>query len=166
MEARMLPASSSAIGQLAAALAKAQVELVNPAKTQIAVLDGGRNGSGGKCYRYAPLSAGLEIIRSTLGKHEIAVIQATEVDAQAEMVLLATTLAHSSGEWVAARWPVCRVADMGNPQRMGAALTYARRYGLFALAGIAGEDDLDAAGLLGSETSDDNGALSSHVEPN
>ena len=143
----MLPASSSAIGQLAAALAKAQVELVNPAKTQIAVLERCRNGSGGKCYRYAPLSAGLEIIRSTLGKHEIAVIQATKVDGQSEMVLLATTLAHSSGEWIAARWPVCRVSDMGSPQLMGAALTYARRYGLFALAGLAGEGDLDAGAV-------------------
>jgi hypothetical protein len=46
-----------------------------------------------------------------------------------------------------ALWPVCRTADMTNPKLMGAALTYARRYGLFTLVGIAGEDDLDAAAL-------------------
>jgi hypothetical protein len=59
-------------------------------------------------------------------------------------VLLNTTLAHGSGEWVAASWPVCRTTDLVNPKLMGAALTYARRYGLFTLVGLAGEDDLDA----------------------
>ena len=41
-------------------------------------------------------------------------------------------------------WPVCPLEDLASPRRMGAALTYARRYALFALVGIAGEDDLDA----------------------
>jgi ERF superfamily len=56
-------------------------------------------------------------------------------------------LAHASGEWIASDWPVCPVAETANPQRMGAALTYARRYALFTLVGIAGEDDLDAPDL-------------------
>jgi len=56
-------------------------------------------------------------------------------------------LAHASGEWIASDWPVCAIADMATPQRMGAALTYARRYALFTLVGIAGEDDLDAPDL-------------------
>src|SRR5207247_1506481 len=56
-------------------------------------------------------------------------------------------LAHASGEWIASDWPVCAVAETANPQRMGAALTYARRYALFTLVGIAGEDDLDAPDL-------------------
>jgi hypothetical protein len=60
------------------------------------------------------------------------------------MVNLTTMLAHASGEWIASDWPVCPVAETANPHRMGAALTYARRYALFALVGIAGEDDLDA----------------------
>jgi hypothetical protein len=63
------------------------------------------------------------------------------------VVSLTTTLAHSSGEWIASDWPVCPIADMASPQRMGAALTYARRYALFTLVGIAGEDDLDAPDL-------------------
>jgi hypothetical protein len=56
-------------------------------------------------------------------------------------------LAHSSGEWISSEWPVCAIADMASAQRMGAALTYARRYALFTLVGIAGEDDLDAPDL-------------------
>ena len=63
------------------------------------------------------------------------------------MVNLITTLAHASGEWIASDWPVCPIAETANPQRMGAALTYARRYALFTLVGIAGEDDLDAPDL-------------------
>ena len=60
------------------------------------------------------------------------------------MLNLTTLLAHSSGEWIASYWPICSVAEVANPHRMGAALTYARRYALFTLVGIAGEDDLDA----------------------
>jgi hypothetical protein len=41
---------------------------------------------------------------------------------------LTTVLAHSSGEWIASDWPVCAIADTATPHRMGAALTYARRY--------------------------------------
>jgi hypothetical protein len=142
----MSPRSDS-IAQLAAALAKAQIELVNPTKTLTGVIDRWGSGSEGQSYRYAPLSAGLEIVRSTLCKHELAVIQTTHVDWDVEMVMLTTTLAHGSGEFMSASWPVCRTVDMSNPKLMGAALTYARRYGLFTLVGIAGEDDLDAPEL-------------------
>jgi ERF superfamily len=90
------------------------------------------------------LASGLDIVRKTLGQHEIATVQATAIDPAAGMVNLTTTLAHASGEWIASDWPVCPVAETAHPHRMGAALTYARRYALFALVGIAGEDDLDA----------------------
>ena len=66
----------------------------------------------------------------------------------AGLIRLTTTLAHSSGEWVSSDWPVCPVSETAAPHRMGAALTYARRYALFTLVGIAGEDDLDAPDLL------------------
>jgi hypothetical protein len=137
-------ASSDSIGQLVSALAKAQIELVNPAKTLTAVIHSREAGLEGRSYRYAPLSAGLDIVRKTLGQHELSVIQTTHVDRETAIVLLTTTLAHGSGEWIAASWPVCRMADLINPRLMGAALTYARRYGLFTLVGLAGEDDLDA----------------------
>jgi len=66
------------------------------------------------------------------------------VDQTTGIINLTTLLAHASGEWIASDWPVCSVIETETPHRMGAALTYARRYALFTLVGIAGEDDLDA----------------------
>ena len=86
-------------------------------------------------------------MRKVLGQHEIATVQTTSIDQAAGQVNLTTVLAHASGEWIASDWPVCPVTDTATPRRMGAALTYARRYALFALVGIAGEDDLDAPDL-------------------
>jgi hypothetical protein len=136
--------SSESFAALAAALAKAQAHLVNPEKSLTATIAGGQPGETPRSFRYAPLSSGLEIIRKTLSEHELVVIQTTAVDEASRMLTLTTLLAHSSGEWIASYWPVCSVAEIANPQRVGAALTYARRYGLFTLVGIAGEDDLDA----------------------
>jgi hypothetical protein len=87
-------------------------------------------------------------VRKTLGQHEIATVQTTAIDQAAGIVNLTTVLAHSSGEWIASDWPVCPIAETERPHRMGAALTYARRYALFTLVGIAGEDDLDAPDLI------------------
>jgi hypothetical protein len=86
-------------------------------------------------------------VRKSLGQHEIAIIQATAIDQGAGLLRLNTVLAHSSGEWISSEWPVCQITDVASAQRMGAALTYARRYALFTLVGIAGEDDLDAPDL-------------------
>ena len=108
-------------------------------------------GAAEQIFRYAPLSSGLDIVRKTLGQHEIATVQATAIDHAAGIVNVTTTLAHSSGEWISSDWPVCSLEDMASPKRMGAALTYARRYALFALVGIAGEDDLDAPDLNAPE---------------
>jgi len=74
-------------------------------------------------------------------------IAATALQVKAGLLRLTTILAHSSGEWISSEWPVCQVADVASAQRMGAALTYARRYALFTLVGIAGEDDVDAPDL-------------------
>src|ERR1700720_167547 len=139
--------SSDSIASLAAALAKAQAELTNPEKSLVATIRPNGPGDSERSFRYAPLSSGLEIVRKTLGQHEIATLQTTAIDQTAGMVNLTTTLAHASGEWIASDWPVCPIAETANPQRMGAALTYARRYALFTLVGIAGEDDLDAPDL-------------------
>jgi len=139
--------SSDSVAALASALAKAQAELVNPEKSLTATIRTARPGEGERSFRYAPLSSGLDIVRKTLGQHEIATVQTTAIDQAAGIVNLTTMLAHASGEWIASDWPVCAVAETANPQRMGAALTYARRYALFTLVGIAGEDDLDAPDL-------------------
>jgi len=143
--------SSETIGTIAAALAKAQALLINPEKSLIGTIRS--EGSGvGRAFRYAPLSSGLDIVRKTLSQHEIATVQTTSIDESAGIVRLSTMLAHASGEWIASDWPVCTISEMATPHRMGAALTYARRYALFTLVGIAGEDDLDAPDLLSPAT--------------
>jgi hypothetical protein len=138
--------SSETIGTIAAALAKAQAQLVNPEKSLIGTIrsEGSR---ADRAFRYAPLSSGLDIVRKTLSQHEIATVQTTSIDESAGIVRLSTVLAHASGEWIASDWPVCAISETVTPHRMGAALTYARRYALFTLVGIAGEDDLDAPDL-------------------
>jgi hypothetical protein len=139
--------SSDTIATIAAALAKAQVELTNPEKSLTATIRSPFPREADRTFRYAPLSSGLDIVRKSLGRHEIATIQSTEIDKEAGLLRLTTILAHSSGEWVSSEWPVCQISDIASVQRMGAALTYARRYALFTLVGIAGEDDLDAPDL-------------------
>jgi hypothetical protein len=148
-----MPRSSESVAALASALAKAQAELVNPEKSLTATIRSGRPGEAERSFRYAPLSSGLDIVRKTLGQHEIATLQTTAIDQPTGMVNLTTTLAHASGEWIASDWPVCPIAETANPQRMGAALTYARRYALFTLVGIAWEDDLDAPDLCEAASS-------------
>jgi hypothetical protein len=138
--------SSESIGTIAAALAKAQSELTNPEKSLTATIRSPFPREGDRTFRYASLSSGLDIVRKALGKHEIATVQTTAID-EAGLIRLTTVLAHSSGEWVSSDWPVCPVSETAAPHRMGAALTYARRYALFTLVGIAGEDDLDAPDL-------------------
>jgi ERF superfamily len=139
--------SSDTIATFAAALTKAQVELTNPEKSLVATIRSPFPREADRTFRYAPLSSGLDIVRKTLGRHEIATIQATEIDKEAGLLRLTTVLAHSSGEWISSDWPVCQISDIASAQRVGAALTYGRRYALFTLVGIAGEDDLDAPDL-------------------
>jgi hypothetical protein len=140
--------SSESIGTIAAALAKAQAQLVNPEKSLVGTIRSDRVSGSERSFRYAPLSSGLDIVRKTLSQHEIATVQTTAIDQTAGIVRLSTVLAHASGEWIASDWPVCAISETATPHRMGPALTYARRYALFTLVGIAGEDDLDAPDLL------------------
>src|SRR5436305_14732675 len=140
--------SSDTIGTIAAALAKAQAQLVNPEKSLVATIWSDADGGSERSFRYAPLSSGLDIVRKALSQHEIATVQTTSIDETAGLVRLSTVLAHASGEWIASDWPICPISETATPHRMGAALTYARRYALFTLVGIAGEDDLDAPDLL------------------
>lgn len=140
--------SSDTIGAIAAALAKAQGELTNPEKSLSATIRSPFPREADRIFRYASLASGLDIIRKTLGQHEIATVQATAIDQESGHIRLTTLLAHASGEWISSDWPVCPTNETAAPHRMGAALTYARRYALFALIGIAGEDDLDAPDLL------------------
>jgi hypothetical protein len=139
--------SSESVGALAAALAKAQAEIQNPEKSLTATIVSPFPREAVRSFRYAPLSSGLDLVRKCLGQHEIATVQATAIDGDSGLIRLTTTLVHASGEWVSSDWPVCPVSETAAPHRLGAALTYARRYALFTLVGIAGEDDLDAPDL-------------------
>ena len=141
--------SSETVSKIAGALAKAQAELENPEKSLTATIPSPFPREESRTFHYASLASGLEIVRKCLTKQEIATVQATVVDSDTGLIKLTTTLLHTSGEWIASDWPVCPVAETAAPHRMGAALTYARRYSLFTLVGIAGEDDLDAPDLAG-----------------
>src|SRR6516164_5651492 len=115
--------SSASIGTIAAALAEAQAQLVNPEKSLVATIrSDGRRGAE-QSFRYAPLSSGLDIVRKILSQHEIATVQTTSIDDATGIVRLSTVLAHASGEWIASDWPVCAMSEMAAPHRMGAALT-------------------------------------------
>jgi hypothetical protein len=158
--------SSESIGAIAAALAKAQVELANPEKSLVATIRSPFPREGDRTFRYASLASGLDLVRKALGKHEIATVQTTSIDQQAGLIRLTTVLAHSSGEWVSSDWPVCPVGETGAPHKMGAALTYARRYALFTLVGIAGEDDFDAPDLPGMKFDGDTASPINLEKPN
>ncbi|MEY9590256.1 hypothetical protein ABIA06_002547 [Bradyrhizobium yuanmingense] len=140
--------SSERIGTIAAALARAQAELTNPEKSLTAVVRSPFPREDDRSFRYASLASGLDIVRKTLSQQEIATIQTTRIEQVTGHIHLTTLLAHASGEWISSDLPVCAWKEVEAPHRMGAALTYARRYALFALVGIAGEDDLDAPGVV------------------
>jgi len=135
--------SSESVAAIATALAKAQTELSNPEKAMVGKVYNAASDNP-QSFRYASLASGLDIIRKTLGGQQIAVAQTTDIDRANGTVTLTTVLLHTSGEWISSDWPVCQTSETSAPRRMGAALTYARRYALFTMVGIAGEDDLDA----------------------
>jgi hypothetical protein len=145
---------SENVAAIATALAKAQTELTNPEKAMIGSVYNSRTDSQ-QNFRYASLSSGLDIIRKVLGSRQIAVTQTTAIDRASGTVNLTTLLVHTSGEWISSDWPVCQLSETSAPRRMGAALTYARRYALFTMVGIAGEDDLDSPEVTDQETKGD-----------
>jgi len=157
--------SSESIGEIAGALAKAQAELTNPEKSLTGTIRSPFGREGERTFRYAPLSSGLEIVRKALGQHEIATVQTTSIDSQAGLIRLTTVLADSSGQWISSDWPVCPVSETAAPHRMGTALTYARRYALFTLVGIAGEDDLDAPDLSAPQATSSELEAPAHAGP-
>ena len=161
--------SSESVAAIATALAKAQTELSNPEKAMVGTVYNNRSDSP-QSFRYASLSSGLDIVRKALGGQQIAIAQTTDIDRTNGTVNLTTLLLHTSGEWISSDWPVCQISETSAPRRMGAALTYARRYALFTMVGIAGEDDLDAPDLAddqpkGDRATDAGVAVRSGVEP-
>jgi hypothetical protein len=157
--------SSESIAAIATALAKAQTELSNPEKAMVGTIYNNRSDSS-QSFRYASLSSGLDIIRKTLGGQQIAVAQTTDIDRASGTVNLTTVLLHTSGEWISSHWPVCQLSETSAPRRMGAALTYARRYALFTMVGIAGEDDLDAPSDVTNDAGEGHKAAATGFAPN
>src|SRR5260370_38189533 len=104
--------ASESVARRAPALAKAQAELVNPEKSLTATIRSSRPGEGERSFRYAPLASGLDIVRKTLGQHEIATVQTTAIDQAAGIVNLTTILGHASREWIASDWPICPSAQL------------------------------------------------------
>jgi hypothetical protein len=103
--------SSPSVGALAAALAKAQAAIANPEKSLTATIFSPFPREGNRTFRYASLSSGLDLVRKCLGQHEIATVQTTAIDREANLIRLTTTLLHASGEWVSSDWPVCPVSE-------------------------------------------------------
>lgn len=122
--------TSEQINELATALASAQAEIRNPAKDAV---------NPHFKSNYADLAGGLDCVRPVLAKHGLSIVQSTGMDG--DMMLLTTRLLHKSGQWIESVYPVARFP--AQQQQIGSALTYSRRYSLFALAGIAGTDDDD-----------------------
>lgn len=120
--------ASPTVGKIFSALAKAQAAISNPAKNKI----NPRFGS-----TYSTLDEGLNVVREALTSVEICVIQTTYM--QDNLLMLETKLGHSSGEWISSHYPV--IGAPFKPQDGLASMTYARRAALFAIVGIAGEDD-------------------------
>ena len=157
--------SSERVAAIATALAKAQTELSNPEKTMVGTVYNNRSEST-QSFRYASLSSGLDIVRKALGGHQIAIAQITDIDRASGTVNLTTVLLHTSGEWISSDWPVCQLTETSAPRRMGAALTYARRYALFTMVGIAGEDDLDAPPDVTNDAGEGHKAIATGFAPN
>ena len=137
---------SDRIDAISAALAKAQGQIANPAKGAL---------NPHFKSQYADLSSGLNAIRAALSANAIAVVQTTRMEA--DVLVLFTALTHASGQWIGSQWPVVKLPSP--PQVIGSALTYARRYSLFALTGIAGENDDDDGNAASGKGKEEDGPL-------
>src|SRR5258705_12569426 len=100
VRSRAMQRSSNKVGTLAAALAKAQAEIVNPEKSLTATIGSPFPREGRRIFRYAPLASGLDIVRKCLGQHEIATVQSKAIDRDSGLIRLTSTLVHASGDWV------------------------------------------------------------------
>lgn len=132
---------SAELNEIAGALAKAQGEFVAIEKARTAMVKGqtkdGR--SFDYTYKYADIADVLTGILPPLSKHGLSVIQPTFVENS--VMVIRTRVMHSSGQWIESDYPVSSIT--GDHQKMGGALTYARRYALCSLIGVAAEEDTD-----------------------
>jgi hypothetical protein len=130
--------TSESIEHLSTALAAAQGALKNPPKNKI---------NPHFKSAYVDLSDGLTAVRECFSKHGLVFIQGTSL--MDGVIVLNTRIAHKSGQWIESDYPV---GGFGKPQEMGSAMTYARRYALFSMVGVAGEDDDDGNAAQAADT--------------
>lgn len=131
---------SESINELAGALAKAQGQIVPALKD-----------SNNPFFKssYADLSSVWAACRGPLSANGLAVLQTLE-DKDGKLILV-TTLAHSSGQWIRSILPI--VTQKQDAQSMGSAITYMRRYSLSALVGVVADADDDGEGAMARHTS-------------
>lgn len=122
------PMQSATIGKLAHALSKAQGQMSGAAKSA--------NNPFFKS-KYADLNECIEAAKKPLADNELAVIQTTELGGKG--VIIVTTLAHSSGEWIKGKIDMAPKKD--DDQSRGSSITYGRRYAFAAIVGLAQKDD-------------------------
>lgn len=134
------------IGQIAAALAKFQGEVTNPAKSREVKVSGQ---GGSYSFKYAELSEILDCCRPILAKHGLSVTHLITMGAT--NLIVKAKLLHSSGEWLESELSVVKPDKI---QQVGSAITYMRRYSLSALIGIADMDDDDGNTSDGNRVDD------------
>lgn len=136
---------SEGIDLLAAALAKAQVEIKAPKRTHKAKIQT-RSGPGFE-YAYSTLDDLVDAVRVPLASNGLSFVQALETVHAGDMVWtgVETTILHASGQWVSCGQLLLPAGDTA--QLAGASASYARRYSLSAALGIAPDDDTDGAGV-------------------
>jgi ERF superfamily len=129
---------SELINELAAALSKAQGEMQAAIKDKI-----------NPFYKssYADLGSVWDSARPVLSKYGLCVMQTTEINAEKNQIIMVTTLAHTSGQWMKSYLPLNPAKN--DSQGVGAAITYLRRYSLSALVGVVCDDDDDGETSVG-----------------
>jgi len=145
--------TSDQFGDLAAALAKAQGEFQPIKKDRTA-------NAGTYSYDYADLAATIEAVRPALSKHGLSYVQPVCSDADGSV--LVTRLMHASGQYIEGTY---RLDSYDKPQDMGSALTYARRYSLTSMLGIAAEEDDDGRAAQGATPRERSSAPSGSKPP-
>lgn len=124
--------TSEQINEIAAALAKAQASMKNAALNKV---------NPHFRSKYADLAGIRDTVVPALTAHGIAVVQTLDAASENAGYCVLTRLIHTSGQWIESLCPIPSCADM---QKMGSAITYARRYSLSAICGIAADEDDDA----------------------
>lgn len=140
--------TSETIQNLSKALAEFRKEAKQPTRSKIVEVKTRTGGSYN--YSYTPLEKVVEVIDSIASKHGLSYLQEAFTDDNGSPAIV-TRLMHSSGEWIETR-PMILASNNNDAQSQGSAITYARRYQLSALFGIAAEDDDDGKKAVKDKT--------------